>query len=87
LRGILGLILLLVGGGIMLTGGTFAVLPLVDLYRANLEHPLDQPESAERNTSDRMLRGVYIGAAGTPLFIAGSVLLKITLVQRLRKKK
>lgn len=80
----LGLALLLLGGAIMLSGIGLALSPLVDLYRSNLEHPLDEPATPESQTKSRMLNGVYLGAAGAPLMIAGSIILKITMIQRLR---
>lgn len=80
----LGLALLLLGGAIMLTGLALAVTPLIELYRNNLEHPLDEPATPETQTKPRMMKGVYVGAAGAPLMIAGSIMLKITMIQRLR---
>lgn len=80
----LGLALVLLGGAIMITGMGLALTPLIDLYRNNLEHPLDEPATPESQTKSRMLRGVYVGAAGAPLMIAGSIMLKITMIQRLR---
>lgn len=80
----LGLALLLLGGGIMLTGLGLALTPLIELYRNNLEHPLDDPATPEAQTKPRMMKGVYVGAAGAPLMIAGSIMLKITMIQRLR---
>lgn len=80
----LGLAFLLLGGAIMLTGMGLALAPLVELYRNNLEHPLDEPATPESQTKSRMMRGVYVGAAGAPLMVAGSIMLKITMIQRLR---
>ena len=82
----IGLVLMLVGGGVIIGGGAMALLPLVRLYRANLEDPMDQPEGAERATSDEMLRGVIIGAIGVPFFIAGSVMVKAAMFRKLRGK-
>ncbi|MCC6952257.1 MAG: hypothetical protein IT433_12545 [Phycisphaerales bacterium] len=80
----LGLGLLLLGGAIMLTGLALAVSPLIELYRNNLEHPLDEPATPQAQTKPRMMRGVYVGAAGAPLMIAGSIMLKISMIHRLR---
>lgn len=80
----LGLSLLLLGGAIMLTGIGLALTPLFELYRDSLEHPLDEPATPESETRPRMMRGVYVGAAGAPLMIAGSIMLKVTMIQRLR---
>lgn len=81
-----GLILMLVGGGVIIGGGAMALMPLVQLYKANLDNPMGQPEGAERGTSDQMLRGVMIGAIGVPLFVVGSVMVKAAMYRKLRGK-
>ena len=69
-----GLVLILVGGCVMAFGGYRALAALGGLYQANLADPLNQPEGAEKATSDAMIKGVMIGAVGAPFFLTGCVL-------------
>lgn len=85
-RTLLGVVLLLVGGAVILWGIAEALIPLIRYYGQALEAPLDQKEEAEQLLSAAMKRGVLIGAAGVIPFLIGSVLLKVTLLQRLRSR-
>jgi hypothetical protein len=49
--------------------------------------PLGQKAGAETEVSQKMIRAVIIGAIGIPPFLIGSVLLKITLLQKLLGKR
>lgn len=81
----LGLILTLAGAALIVAGIARGVLPLIDVYRNNLTDPLGQPEGAEEKVGPAMRRGVILGACGVPPFIIGSVLLKVTMVQRIAR--
>ena len=83
----IGLVLSLLGGGVILYGAGLAVVPLVGMYQGAVDHPLDQPEGAEQNVSREMLHGVKIGAIGVVPMLAGSVLMKAAMFQRLRAGK
>jgi ascorbate-specific PTS system EIIC-type component UlaA len=85
-RTALGLILVLLGAAVMLYGLGTALAELIGLYQGALTDPLAEPAVSENDTSQAMIRAAIIGAAGIPVFVVGSVLLKITLVQRLRRK-
>lgn len=87
MRSLLAWLLLLIGGLLVLYGIGTAVLSLAGLYEANLTEPMNQPEGSEDAASGAMMRGVFIGLAGVPLFIAGAVLLKVTLIQRIARSK
>lgn len=86
MRATLGVILILLGGAVMLYGFGAAVVELMGLYQGTFDDPMGQPDGMEEGVSRRMIRSVIIGAVGVPFFIIGSVLLKITLLQRLRRR-
>ena len=84
---ILGLLLLLIGGAIMLTGGGLAMLEFAGVYSHALSaDPLATPEKSEQETSEAMFRWLVIGALGFPLFVAGSAMLKVGLIRKLYRK-
>ncbi|MFA6044668.1 MAG: hypothetical protein WC718_06760 [Phycisphaerales bacterium] len=83
----IGIALSLLGGGVILYGAGLAIVPLVGMYQGAVDHPLDQPDGAEQNVSRDMLHGVKIGAIGVVPMLAGSVLLKVAMYQKLRGKK
>ena len=85
MRTALGLILVLIGAGVMLYGLGTALSELFGLYQGALSDPLAEPKVGEKETSKAMIRAAIIGASGIPFFIVGSVLLKITLFQRLAR--
>lgn len=80
----IGMVLSLGGGGVLVYGAGMALVPLVGMYQGAVDHPLDQPEGAEEGVSREMLHGVKIGAIGVVPLLAGSVLLKVAMFQRLR---
>lgn len=82
----LGYMLLLVGAAIMLTGFFLALKELSGMYGDTLSDPMgNKAGSVEPKTvSDAMLRYVIIGAAGIPVFLVGSLMLRQSLFQRLR---
>lgn len=84
MRGMIGAILMLVGGAVVLLGIGLAVKPVIDLYRANLDDPMGQPEGAERRVPLDMRKGLIVGAAGVVPFMIGSVLVKMEVRRRLR---
>lgn len=86
-RTAIGLLLTLVGGGIILWGVWEALKPLADYYQASLNSAMSQPDDAEQKLSAAMMRGVKIGLVGVLPMIIGSVMLKISMFQRLRNRK
>lgn len=82
-----GLLLLLAGAGVMLYGLGTALIELVGLYQGAVGDPLGQQAGVEKEVSDKMIRAVIIGAIGIPPFLIGSVLLKVTLLQKLMGRR
>jgi hypothetical protein len=60
----------------MAWGVVLALRELGGLYQGVLTDPLGQPEGTEQNAASGMKRGVLIGAAGVPPFLAGTIMLK-----------
>lgn len=87
MKGMIGAILMIVGGCVMIGGIGLAVWPMVKMYRANLEDPMGQPDGAENRVKDDMLRGVFIGAAGAPFFLVGTVMVKAAVVRAMMRKR
>ena len=87
MRTAIGLILLLVGAGVIVAGLWMGLQELRGLYEGATNDALGMGATAEQDASKRMVRAAIIGACGVPLFIAGSVMLKITVVQRLMGRK
>jgi uncharacterized iron-regulated membrane protein len=83
----LGLILILAGGVTIVYGIGLALYALMGLYQGAVENPMGQPATAEKDTSEAMIRAAIIGACGVPFFIAGSVLLKVSFFQRALRKR
>ncbi len=80
-----GLLLLLLGIAVMVTGIGLALKPLVDTYAANMQDPMgDKTTAIEDGLRPRMIRGVVIGAAGVVPLLIGSVVLKRSLFRRRR---
>ncbi len=84
---ILGVALTVVGAAIVLWGVFDALVPLMNYYKANVENAMGVPDGAEQRLSGTMLRAVVKGAVGVPVLLSGSVLLKISFFQRLRKRR
>jgi len=87
MRKTLGIILIVAGFGLILCGLLGALRELQGLYQGATENAIGMAETAEQDASKRMVRAAVIGACGVPLFIAGSVMLRVTVVQRLKRKK
>ncbi len=84
MRGLIGLVLVLVGGGVMLVGIVRGALPLVRTYHDTLQRPMDD-RPADATLERDMLRGVLIGACGVPVFLVGLVMTKAALYRKLRR--
>lgn len=87
MRRTLGLLLMLIGGLVMLAGIGLALKELASLYGGVLSDPLGQPEGVEKQTSRAMIQYVILGAAGVPVFLVGTFLLKKSVIQRLHRGK
>lgn len=86
MRTAIGLILVLIGMAIALYGIGGAMMQVIGLYQGAIADPLGQPEGAEKAVSVQMMRHVIIGLFGVPPLISGSVLLKIGMYQRMRRR-
>lgn len=90
----LGWLLLLLGIGVVCVGIYLALSPVIATYQTAMDDPLkDSPVAAQSGNEEegkvlarKMLTGVAIGALGLPMTIAGTVLLGISFVQRMRKR-
>lgn len=87
MKAALGLILILAGGVTIVYGIGLALYALMGLYHGAVENPMGQSATAEKDTSEAMIRAAIIGACGVPFFIAGSVLLKVSFFQRALRKR
>ena len=87
MRLFIGLLLLLIGAAFLIAGIVMGLEPLISLYRGALNNPLGQPGSVEQDTSHAMFHGLAIGAVGILPFLIGSALVKVSLFQKLRKKR
>lgn len=83
----LGILLTIVGGAVVLVGLFGALSELIGLYSSAMNDPLaaDAPEG--RAVGAAMFRWAVVGAVGVPLLLVGSVLLKLSLFQRLRGRR
>jgi ascorbate-specific PTS system EIIC-type component UlaA len=72
-----GILLMVAGAAVIVVGLYVALSAFAGMYASNLSDPLNQPEGAEANVKGEMMRGVIIGAAGAPVFIAGRVLMLV----------
>jgi hypothetical protein len=77
-------VLILVGAAIMIFGGYRALSTLAGLYQRNIDDALGQPDNSEQAASAQMLHGVYIGAAGMPLFLTGMIMRRAAAVRARR---
>ena len=87
MRTALGFILLVVGAGVILVGIGLALREFIGLYQGAVNDAMGMKANAEQDASKAMIRAVIIGACGVPFFIAGSVMLKVTLMQRLAGRR
>ncbi len=79
----LALILVAVGAIVMFYGGGTAVKELMGLYSSTLNDPMRETDGGAEGVRDRMLEGVIIGGVGAVPFVAGTLMLRITILQRL----
>ena len=87
MRTTLGIILMAAGCGLILYGLLGALRELQGLYQGATENAIGMAETAEQDASKGMIRAVIVGGCGVPLFIAGSVMLKVTVMQRVMGRK
>lgn len=80
----IGILFAVVGGVVVVVGLLGALNELVGMYSSALNDALaDGPEA--KAVGANMLRWAITGAAGVPFLIIGTVLLKISLFQKVRK--
>jgi hypothetical protein len=84
-RLLLGMIFMAVGGGIMLFGMFLALRELGGLYQGVIDDPLGQPEGAEDDVQQGMIRGVIVGGVGVLPFIIGSVMVKGAIARKISR--
>ena len=85
IRTIVALVLFVGGLAVVLYGLGSALMELVGLYSGAINAPLDNPAGGEKGVSDRMIRGVVIGAIGVGPMLVGSAMLGMGMVTRLVK--
>ena len=76
MKGMMGLIFVLIGAGIMVYGASIALREVSGLYQGALDNPLGQPADRERDTAAAMVRGVFVGAQGILACLVGGGLIK-----------
>jgi hypothetical protein len=86
MKTILGLILTLIGIAILVYGVGMALMQVVGMYDAALNHPLDD-RPGESGIPGTMLRFVLIGCVGIPFLVAGKVLLIMAYRSRRRARR
>ncbi len=79
----LGLVIMLIGAAIVITGIVIALLSLGGLYSGFVNDALGQPDDAVQTTQQGMYRGVIIGAIGIVPFLVGSMIVKGSIVRKL----
>lgn len=79
----LGLIIMLIGGAIVVTGIVLALLSLGGLYEGFVTDAMDQPDDAVETTQQGMYRGVIIGGIGIVPFLIGSMIVKGSVARKL----
>jgi hypothetical protein len=84
-RSIIALVLFVGGLAVVLYGLGSALMELFGLYSGAINAPLDNPPGGEKGVSDRMIRGVIIGAIGVGPMIVGSAMLGMGMVSRVIK--
>jgi hypothetical protein len=84
MRLFIGILFAVVGGLVAVIGLLGALNELVGMYSSALNDALaDGPEA--KAVGANMLRWAITGAAGVPFLVIGTVLLKISLFQKVRK--
>jgi hypothetical protein len=86
IRTVIALVLFVGGLAVVLYGLGSALMELVGLYTGAINAPLDNPPGGEKGVSDRMIRGVIIGAIGVGPMLVGSAMLGMGVVARLVRK-
>ncbi len=89
-----GWALLLVGIAVVCVGIYLALSPVIAMYQTAMDDPMkDTPVTASAREGEegkalaaQMFKGVIVGAFGLPLTFAGTILLGISFVQRLKKR-
>lgn len=79
----LGLIIMLIGAAIVITGIVLALLSLGGLYEGFVTDAMGQPDDAVEITQQGMYKGLIIGGIGIIPFIIGSALVKGSIVRKL----
>jgi len=86
---IIGLACVLCGGAAMLYGIGTGVWPIIALYRDTLADPMNQAGSQSDDQTQaitaNMWRAVTVGFLGAVPFLVGTVLLKMSLFQKVRR--
>lgn len=86
MRLFIGIMFAVVGGVVAVVGLLGALNELVGMYSSALNDALaDGPEA--KAVGANMLRWAITGAAGVPFLIIGTVLLKVSLFQKIRKMR
>ncbi len=83
---LIGTLLILLGIILIAIGLYGALGEIRDLYAQATTDAMAQPDIAEEERPDRILRHVLVGAIGVPPLIAGSVLTTRARVRRLRAR-
>ncbi len=86
---IIGLACVLCGGAAMLYGIGTGVWPIIALYRDTLADPMNQTgaqaDDQTQAITANMWRAVTVGFLGAIPFLIGTVLLKMSLFQKVRR--
>jgi hypothetical protein len=84
---IIGLACVLCGGAAMLYGIGTGVWPIIALYRDTLADPMNQAgnQAESQAITANMWRAVTVGFLGAIPFLIGTVLLKMSLFQKVRR--
>ena len=94
MKRVLGWVLLLVGIGVVCLGIYLALAPVVSMYQTAMDDPMKDtpvapgsPEGEDgKVVAAQMFKGLIVGVLGLPLTIAGTVLLGVSFIQRMRKR-
>lgn len=86
MRAVIGLILTLAGAALVGYAIFHGLHELAGLYEGAANDALGMPPTAEKDASAAMIRAAIVGACGAPLLLAGSIMLKVSIFQRLRRR-
>jgi hypothetical protein len=87
MRAALGIILVLAGGGLLVYALLAGLHELRGLYEGAANDALGMSPTAEKDASRAMISAAIVGVCGMPLLLAGSVMLKVSVWQRVMGKK